>query len=685
MSEYLYVVGFLEDIAGAPLPGDGITARALGGTYIDIDADHSGVVSARATADGEVRLRLHRKPGVVYELTSPGRMVPRFVSCSDHPSGATLYLHDLPAIPPGGTEVVPTVTVVELSARIDALVVGAVEDYLTAHPTALNGAVDTHLGGDATNLVPTVNGKVAKGELVVNVKDYGAAGDGVADDTAAAQSALTAAAGRILHLPAGSTFLVDTLNISTGTRITGGGTLKFKPSTTAFALLAATDVSDITIDGITLDGNLTGNTFSEFRHAVQIVGGSNNITIRGCTFRDLIGDGVYIYRGASGNIPQGVNITGNHFTGANANRNGVSLISGKGIRIVGNHFDRMSRDDMPGAIDIEPNNAADEVRNVVIANNTIVGGTATPGQQKAVAVNNGHGSPCTNIAVADNTIRGAFRYGIAVFGNDVNQALTAVSVRGNAINVTASVVSSAAIVLSAKVECSVTNNTIDGGSVVEAGVRSIGSTFTIVGNKIKQCAQFGVELLSPTVEVGTISGNLIEDCGNNGAAIFGGIHIKGSYITITDNRIIGVDVTKTQCGLYIESGTKNLVAGNFFRGCNVRSINSPAAPQVWGQNIYDKAFNSIGGTYPPATESWIGGDVIFNPNPAAGAPIGWTCITAGTPGTWKPFGTVLAAVATGSRPTPAAATAGGSVFDTTLNKPIWSDGTNWRDATGAVV
>ena len=99
MSEYLYVVGFLEDIAGAPLPGDGITARALGGTYIDIDADHSGVVSAPAVADGEVRLRLHRKPGVVYELTSPGRMVPRFVSCSDHPSGATLYLHDLPPIP----------------------------------------------------------------------------------------------------------------------------------------------------------------------------------------------------------------------------------------------------------------------------------------------------------------------------------------------------------------------------------------------------------------------------------------------------------------------------------------------------------------------------------------------------------------------------------------------------------
>ena len=41
--------------------------------------------------------------------------------------------------------------------------------------------------------------------------------------------------------------------------------------------------------------------------------------------------------------------------------------------------------------------------------------------------------------------------------------------------------------------------------------------------------------------------------------------------------------------------------------------------------------------------------------------------------------------ATGARPTPAQATAGGQWFDTTLNKPIWSDGTNWRDAGGTIV
>lgn len=41
--------------------------------------------------------------------------------------------------------------------------------------------------------------------------------------------------------------------------------------------------------------------------------------------------------------------------------------------------------------------------------------------------------------------------------------------------------------------------------------------------------------------------------------------------------------------------------------------------------------------------------------------------------------------ASGSRPSPAAVGAGAQIYDTTLSKPIWSDGTNWRDASGTVV
>jgi hypothetical protein len=40
---------------------------------------------------------------------------------------------------------------------------------------------------------------------------------------------------------------------------------------------------------------------------------------------------------------------------------------------------------------------------------------------------------------------------------------------------------------------------------------------------------------------------------------------------------------------------------------------------------------------------------------------------------------------TATRPTPASVGTGSCIFDTTLSKPIWSDGTNWRDAGGAIV
>jgi hypothetical protein len=46
------------------------------------------------------------------------------------------------------------------------------------------------------------------------------------------------------------------------------------------------------------------------------------------------------------------------------------------------------------------------------------------------------------------------------------------------------------------------------------------------------------------------------------------------------------------------------------------------------------------GTAAPSTGTWAVGDIVYNTAPSAGASIGWTCVTAGTPGTWKTFGTI---------------------------------------------
>lgn len=48
------------------------------------------------------------------------------------------------------------------------------------------------------------------------------------------------------------------------------------------------------------------------------------------------------------------------------------------------------------------------------------------------------------------------------------------------------------------------------------------------------------------------------------------------------------------------------------------------------------------GTAAPTTGTWNAGDIILNSAPAAGGYIGWVCVTTGTPGTWKSFGTISA-------------------------------------------
>src|SRR5213593_1661413 len=67
----------------------------------------------------------------------------------------------------------------------------------------------------------------------VDVRAYGAKGDGVTDDTAAIQAAVTAAAGGVLQCPAGTYLVVGTIAVTGNLRILGAGkgTTIFKQST----------------------------------------------------------------------------------------------------------------------------------------------------------------------------------------------------------------------------------------------------------------------------------------------------------------------------------------------------------------------------------------------------------------------------------------------------------------------
>jgi len=42
----------------------------------------------------------------------------------------------------------------------------------------------------------------------------------------------------------------------------------------------------------------------------------------------------------------------------------------------------------------------------------------------------------------------------------------------------------------------------------------------------------------------------------------------------------------------------------------------------------------------PVNGTWGKGDVLINRNAVAAGKAGWICTTAGSPGTWKPFGAI---------------------------------------------
>jgi len=52
----------------------------------------------------------------------------------------------------------------------------------------------------------------------------------------------------------------------------------------------------------------------------------------------------------------------------------------------------------------------------------------------------------------------------------------------------------------------------------------------------------------------------------------------------------------------------------------------------------DRIFSS--GEQEPKSGAWTTGSIVWSEKPALGLPVGWVCIKGGTPGGWRPFGTI---------------------------------------------
>lgn len=177
-------------------------------------------------------------------------------------------------------------------------------------------------------------------------------------------------------------------------------------------------ISKIKIENITFEVHNDGKTFYEFMHTIKMMG-VNGITIKNCMFNDFWGDAICLSH--FGDDPhtgersrnQGVDIENNTILGGlhHNNRNGISVVNGKNVIIKGNIIKNTSRKDMPGGIDVEPNNSAYTIDNIKVVKNTLEGCRGNCGAIEVCMFNNGPGH---NISIEDNYIRDCNR-GIYVY------------------------------------------------------------------------------------------------------------------------------------------------------------------------------------------------------------------------------------------------------------------------------
>ena len=102
---------------------------------------------------------------------------------------------------------------------------------------------------------------------IVNVKDFGAVGDNIVNDTAAIQSAInavSAAGGGTIYLPAGTFRVTTTINVASNINLVGAGigttVIKMDSASTAAEVIYGTGLTNVRIENLSVDANGTARS-----------------------------------------------------------------------------------------------------------------------------------------------------------------------------------------------------------------------------------------------------------------------------------------------------------------------------------------------------------------------------------------------------------------------------------------
>lgn len=547
---------------------------------------------------------------------------------------------------------------------------------------------------------------------------WGAAGDGITDDTSAFRLALSAV--NHLTVPEGGSFSIGNVDL-VGKRVSGSGTI-VKLSTAECAFHAKGDGT--VVDGLRFQGMPTSG---QPHVDIKLGDGARNIRIVGCTFRSPIysavagaiesslpGGGDYARQTEgvvlSGNVFQGyarplylysvsnITITGNLIR--DSLYDAIRLRENDGFCLIdGNQFINIGDPNWP---DNQTRDAIDTYwsgKDLTITNN-IVDRTACIGfDLKGVAPDGSYNS--SRVIVANNQICRTRYEGIKIsFGSEEALAPHAAfyNVSGNIVH-----------------ECN-QNNREGAGGVGNAGILLLKVKHAnVVDNFVFSNYGRGIFVNNPKSRDASggdeehktkfirISGNM---CLNNGQASSvsnssGIISLGTGYLIVSENicendpgypnyNMQGVGINISSAGTGFTNYKNAIVRDNICRnnvhyqmiltgadGLTVFEGNVQegmnAAYRVW----HHQRTRYSGSGIPIASDgAFRSGDQIFNIAPTRTRNIShWQCVGDGAPGTWRAFGCGWGATA--ERPSLAASDAGYQYMDTDLNKTILWDGSAW--------
>ena len=202
---------------------------------------------------------------------------------------------------------------------------------------------------------------------VVSVKDFGAVGDGVADDTANFQAAMTATRvqggqnPKKLYVPKGTYKITNYLVCGTNQYIEfdQGAVINLVPATNIenTSAFVASNQTNVTLigNGATINGTRTGAVIEGGAAAFYLYG-SDNVRIENFNINDIATDGITITGDVIGSGPC-TNVLIENCVVNNCRRNGMSIIHAEGVTVIGGKYANSNGSPAGpyAGIDVEPN------------------------------------------------------------------------------------------------------------------------------------------------------------------------------------------------------------------------------------------------------------------------------------------------------------------------------------------